>query len=110
MFVTEQPRPARVNPRVALVLIVAVIVTASVWVLIGSITAGSSGGSHKAVVHLTPAQERAATAARARAAAIAKAKRDRGTDAQWGDTIPGVTPPAASATNASLPPAGPVAP
>jgi hypothetical protein len=110
MFATEQPRPARVNPRAALVMILAVVMIGLVWVLIGSSTAGSSGGSHKAAVHLTPVQERAAAAARVRAAAIAKAKSDRGTDAQWGDTIPAVTPPPTSATNVTLPAAGPTTP
>jgi hypothetical protein len=110
MFATEQPRPARVNPRAALVMILAVVMIGLVWVLIGSSTAGSSGGSHKAAVHLTPVQERAAGAARVRAAAIAKAKSDRGTDAQWGDTIPAVTPPPTSATNVTLPAAGPTTP
>ncbi len=110
VFVTDQRRPVRGNPRAALALIAAVIATALVWALIASSTASSSGGSHKAAVHLTPAQQRAAAAARVRAAAIAKATRDRGTDAQWGDTTPGVTPAPSSAPNATLPPAGPATP
>jgi hypothetical protein len=98
-FVTDQPRHTPVNPRAALALIVVMIATGLLWVLIQSSTASSSGGSHKAAVHLTPPEQRAVAAARARAAAIAKAKRDRGTDAQWGDTIPAVTSPPTRATN-----------
>lgn len=110
MFLTDQPRHAPGGPRAALVLIVAVMMIGLAWVLIGTITAGNSSRSHRAAVHLTAAQQRVAAAARTRAAAIAKAKRDRGTDAQWGDTIPAVTPPPTSATNAALPAAGPSAP
>ncbi len=87
VFDTEPGARRFVRARVALVA-VAVLV----WVLIGSPTGGGSAGSRPAAVTLTPAQQRTMAARRARAAAIAQAKRDRGTAAELEDTIPAVTP------------------
>jgi len=90
-FVTEQPRATRLDSRTALRLIAALI---TVFVLVVVIAASSGGGGphpHKSAVRLTPAQQRAVAAERARAAAIAKARRDRGTDAELQDTVPAAT-------------------
>lgn len=92
-FVTEEAPRARIGPRAALLLAVVVMVAAVLWVVIGSGTTGSSSGAHPARVHLTAAEQRAAAAARTRAAAIAQARRDRGTDALLQDTIPAATSP-----------------
>jgi hypothetical protein len=92
-FVTEEPRATLWSLRTALGLIIAIIPILVVAIVI----AASSGGggdrpSHRAAVRLTPAQQRVVALQRARAAAIAKAKRDRGTDAELQDTIPAVAP------------------
>src|SRR5262249_20926370 len=93
-FVVQQPRGARFNSRTAEGLLAVVL---SVFALVVGIAARSNGGSHhithRAVPKLTPAQECVAAARRARAAAIAKATRDSGTDAELQDTIPAATPP-----------------
>lgn len=92
-FVVEPPRGARFNSRAALSLLAAMIFT---LVLVVGIAARSNVGSHHArrtAPKLTAAQQCVAAARRARAAAIAKARRDRGTDAELQDTIPAATPP-----------------
>ncbi len=89
VFDTEHGVRRYLRARVAL-LAVAVAVLA--WAAVGSLTGGGSAGSRPAAVTLTPAQQRTMAARRARAAAIAQAKRDRGTDAELEDTIPAVTP------------------
>ncbi len=89
-FVTEEARSRRISSRAALLLVILVVMAALSWVLIDSSSSGRSTAppTHRAPVRLTPSQQRAAAAARARAAAIAQLKHDRGTDAQWQDTIP----------------------
>ncbi len=91
VIVAAEARPTRGNAGAALLLLV--VIGTILWVLIGSGTTGSSSGSHRAPVRRTPAEQRAAATVRVRAAAIAQAKRDRGTDAELQDTIPAATPP-----------------
>jgi hypothetical protein len=88
VIVVEAARPARIKAGVALAL----AMVALLWVLIDSGTIGASSGTRKVPVRHGPAQPRAGTAAAVRAAAIAQAKRDRGTDAELQDTIPAPIP------------------
>jgi hypothetical protein len=90
-FVTEEPPRPPVSARAAVQLAVAVVIAAVLWAIGSSISSGPSR-SQRTPVRLTPAEQRASAATRARAAAIAKARRDRGTDAELQDTIPAVTP------------------
>jgi hypothetical protein len=89
-FVTEEARPRRIDLRLAALLVLVVVMAGLLWVLIDSGPNGRPRATpaHHAPLKLTPNEQRVATAARARAAAIAQLKRDRGTDAQWQDTIP----------------------
>jgi hypothetical protein len=93
-FAVEPPRGARFNTRTAEGLLAVVL---SVFALVVLVAASSNGGSHhithRTAPKLTPEQQCVAAARHARAAAIAKAKRDRGTDAELQDTIPAATPP-----------------
>jgi hypothetical protein len=92
-FVAAEPRRAPIDARAVLLLVVAVIAAGLIWVLISSGTSGSSGRAHSAAAQVRRAEGPAATAARAWAAAIEKAWRDRGTDAELQDTIPPPAPP-----------------
>lgn len=91
-FVTDEPRAPRLRLRTALGLITAMIAVVVVLIVVASSSGGAADRPHNTAVKLTPAQQRAVAAQRARAAAIAKAKRDRGTDAELQDTIPAATP------------------
>jgi hypothetical protein len=93
-FVALPPRTIGLSMRSTVCVLAAIFSVVLVLVVIGSISGGGSARAHKPVVRLTPAQQRAAAAERVRAAAIAKAKRDRGTDAELQDTVPAATPPA----------------
>jgi hypothetical protein len=88
VFVTEEARGARINSLLAIAALLGVI-TVFVGVLIASTADSGSSGSAKPAVR--PAAPQGTPAEHARAAAIAQAKRDRGTDAQWQDTIPAAT-------------------
>jgi hypothetical protein len=94
-FVVERPRGVRFNSRTAEGLLAVVL---SVFALVVLVAASSNGDSHhithRGAPKLTADQQCVAAARRARAAAIAKARRDRGTDAELQDTIPAATPPA----------------
>jgi hypothetical protein len=92
-FVAEQPRRSPIDARAVLLLIVAVITAGLMWVLISSGASGSPGRVQRAPAQLRRAEGPAATAARAWAAAVEKAWRDRGTDAELQDTIPPPAPP-----------------
>lgn len=92
VFATDPPRGGLFAVRGALALAAATVLVLIVVVISAG---GSHGGSrhlHAAAPKLTPAQQRLAAERRARAQAIAKARRDRGTDAELQDTIPAVTP------------------
>jgi hypothetical protein len=91
-FVTEQPRTTRLDLRTSLRLIAAMIPALVLVIVIAASSGGGGHRPHKSAVRLTPAQQHAVAAERARAAAIAKARRDRGTDAELQDTVPAATP------------------
>ena len=98
----EEPQAgAHVNWRAVRPALVVVLMAAFVSVLTDSGTTRSASGSHKPPIELTPAEQRAAAAAQARAAAIAKALHDRGTDAELQDTIPAATPPPTGTTTSA---------
>lgn len=90
-FVAEAPRRASISPRRASALAAIAVVAALAWTWLGAGTRASSRGAPR-MVRLTPAEQRVAAAARVRAAAIAQAVRDRGTDAALQDTIPALPP------------------
>jgi hypothetical protein len=90
-FATEPPRGARLDLRTAL-CVLATMFSVFVIVIASSSGAARHRRAHPPVVKLSRAQERVDAARRARAAAIAKARRDRGTDAELQDTIPAATP------------------
>jgi hypothetical protein len=91
-FVTEAPRPQRIELRVSRRVAVGALVALVAVLCVVAVALGTSGDSkravHKPAVRLTPAQTRFQAAERARAEAIAQAKRDRGTDAELEDTVP----------------------
>lgn len=89
-FIAARRTHVSVQARAALAVVL--VMAASVWVLADSETSHRPTRVPKPAVRLSPAGQRVAAAARARAAAIAQAKRDRGTDAELQDTIPAATP------------------
>jgi hypothetical protein len=91
-FAPDPPRGMPAGLRRALSAIAAIVLVLVAVVLMSSANA-TSHRSHANAAKLTPAQQRVEAARRARAAAIVKARRDRGTDAELQDTIPAAVPP-----------------
>jgi hypothetical protein len=84
-FATGKSRGGRIDLQTALVALVLIAVFVA-----PAIDAATSGGTHRrpAPARPTGPAQHLSAADRARAAAIAQAERDRGTDAYWEDTIP----------------------